>query len=177
MAQRAKPGAGYKSVAERLAAQMRQRSRREKRDALAAELATIGAARVVIAGGPRRGKSTIAEKLASDGRRYHHGEELKDRPEWAGLTEDEKWSAGSQLASEWLDEQGSWVCENVAMARALRKWLKRNPEGKPADVVVHLSGEVVDTVPGQEGMATGCETVWRQIRGELALRGVKIIEQ
>jgi hypothetical protein len=174
--QRVRPGAGYPSLQARLAAQLAFRDRHAKRDALAAELQASGARRVVIAGGPRRGKSIVAEKLVAPGVTHHHGEELKDRPEWAGLTREEKWSAGSLLASQWLDEPGPYVCENVAMARALRKWLARNPMGKPADLVVHLTGPVIETSGGQEAMATGCETVWKEIRSELVMRGVRVIE-
>lgn len=164
--QRVRPGTGYKSLQERLAAQITFNQRRLKRDALAAQLIESKAQRVVIDGGPRRGKSEIAKKIAADGRRYHHGDELR------GL----EWSAGSQLASEWLDEDGPYVLDNVAMGRALRKWLARNPTGKPADVVVHLSGAVIESNSGQESMATGNDSVWKEIRSELVMRGVRVIE-
>jgi hypothetical protein len=123
--------------------------------------------RIVITGGPRRGKSTVARKLATDGRRYHHGEELKRY----GLGPE-----GSQKASEWLDEPGRFVCENVIMARALRKWMARNPTGKPADIVVNLQHAVADTIPGQDRMAVGCETTFREILPELLRRGVRVIQ-
>jgi hypothetical protein len=175
--QRVRPGGGdYASLRERLAAQVAFGQRRQKRDALAASIAQSGARRIVIAGGPRRGKSEVAKKLLGPGVTHHHGEELIDRPEWAGMTKAERWSAGSELAATWLDEPGPFVAENVAMARALRKWLKAHPEGKPADVVVHLRDPVIETVPGQESMAAGSETVWKEIRSELVIRGVRVIE-
>jgi hypothetical protein len=145
-------------------------------DGLAKQLLRDLPPRVVIAGGPRCGKSILSEKLVADGRLLHDGEELVDRPEWAGMTKQEKWSAGSLLASRWLDEPGPWVCENVAMPRALRKWLKRNPSGKPCDLVVWLGTNVVARVKGQESMAEGCLTVWLQVRPELFRRGVRIRE-
>lgn len=127
-------------------------------------------------GGPRVGKSTVGERIAEDGRRYHHGEELKDRPEWAGLTKVEKWSKGSEIASGWFDEPGPWICENVATARALRKWLAAHPTGTPADLIVVLRMPVDQRVKGQEAMAVGVETVWQQVEPELRRRGVKILQ-
>lgn len=121
---------------------------------------------MVVVGGPRRGKSTLSQKLARDGRTYHHGEEL------LGLD----WSAGSEKASRWFDEEGPWICENVATARALRKWLARNPTGTPADLIVVLRLPVDDRVKGQDVMAAGVETVWRQVEPELRRRGVKILQ-
>jgi hypothetical protein len=62
------------------------------------------------------------------------------------------------------------------MARALRKWLARNPEGSPADLVVHLTEPVVERNRGQHVMALGCATVWNEIRPELERRETRIIE-
>jgi len=63
------------------------------------------------------------------------------------------------------------------MARALRKWLVRNPiSGKPCDVIVNLRHPVVDRTAGQDAMARGCETVFRPLVPELLRRGVRIVE-
>ena len=121
----------------------------------------------MIAGGPRSGKSTLGEKLAKvDGRRLRHGEEL------VGLD----WSTGSAKAASWLEEPGPWICENVAMARALRKWLLTHPTGTPADLIIQLNTQVAERTPGQSAMAVGCLTVWREILPELTKRGTKILE-
>ncbi len=88
-----------------------------------------------------------------------------------------EWSAGSLVASAWLDEPGPWICENVAMARAMRKWLTRNLSRPfPADLVVHLDCQVAERSPGQSAMARGCQTVWNEIKPELMRRGVRILE-
>jgi hypothetical protein len=124
--------------------------------------------RIVIAGGPRAGKSTLAANLNSDRRyRIHDGEEL------VGCD----WSAGSLQASRWLDEPGPWICENVAMSRAMRKWLARNPTKPfPADLIIHVGLQVVDRLPGQQSMALGCQTAWEEIKPELMRRGAFILE-
>ena len=46
--------------------------------ALASRLVGNLPPRVVIAGGPRSGKSWLAEQLKTPGYRFHDGEELKD---------------------------------------------------------------------------------------------------
>lgn len=122
----------------------------------------------MIAGGPRSGKSHLAATLKRDGFRLHDGEELKRLG--VGLGPD-----GSAAASRWLDESGPWICENVIMARALRKWLARNQTGLPADLFIQLDTQVTERVKGQQAMADGCQTVWDQIEPELVRRGAKIL--
>jgi len=107
----------------------------------------------------------LASKLETEGYRIHDGEEL------VGL----EWSAGSEQASRWLDEPGPWICENVAMARAVRKWLLRNPKGLPADLFVQLDTQVAERTAGQQSMAVGCRTVWDGIEAELTRRGALIL--
>lgn len=62
------------------------------------------------------------------------------------------------------------------MPRAIRKWLLRNREGVPADLVVFLGFPVVARSRGQHVMAMGCETVWNEILPDLRRRGANIIE-
>jgi len=115
----------------------------------------------------REAASHLGRKLAN-GRKVHDGEELKRLS--VGLGPD-----GSLAASKWLDEPGPMICENVIMARAVRKWLLRNPTGLPADLFIQLDTKVAERVPGQERMAIGCRTVWDEIEPELVRRGAKIL--
>jgi len=133
---------------------------------LAEELASNTPRHLVIAGGPRVGKSTLTRKLGA-------GRMVRGSDALIGLG----WSGASEAASRWFDEPGPWICEGVAMPRTLRKWLRRNPgAAKPCELVVWLGAPVVQRVAGQDAMAAGCLTVWREIRPELFRRGVRIRE-
>jgi hypothetical protein len=122
---------------------------------------------VVLAGGPRAGKTTLAEALGTDPDRTVRGSDALAELEW---------SESSLVASKWFDEPGPWLFEGVVMPRALRKWLARNPDGRPADLIVWINDPVVERNRGQHVMALGCNTVWREIRPELVRRGQEILE-
>ena len=38
------------------------------------------------------------------------------------LIDTHEWSAASAEVARWLDDEGPWIIEGVAMSRALRKW-------------------------------------------------------
>lgn len=117
--------------------------------------------RIAIAGGPRCGKTTLA---ASFGEARHTDD----------LIGSKDWSAASAEVATWFDADDPWIIEGVAVPRALRKWLIAHPDGKPCDVVHWLITPHVPLTKGQLGMLRGCETVWREIVGELTRRGVEI---
>lgn len=118
------------------------------------------AMRIVIAGGPRCGKTTFAATLG----------EAKHTDDLISMG----WSEASAETSSWFDATGPWVVEGVAAPRALRKWLAAHREGKPCDVVHWMGRPYEQLSPGQLGMLRGCETVWAEIVGELRRRGVEI---
>lgn len=122
--------------------------------------------RIVIVGGPHVGKTTLANRLKSDYgfSKTFHSDDVKHLG----------WSESSEHASKWFDESGEWVIEGVQMARALRKWLKANPDTSlDADVVV-LSQSFDELLPGQVSMAKGVQTVMREIEPELKRRGARV---
>lgn len=118
--------------------------------------------RVVIVGGPRTGKTTLAARY-------------RDVPVWH--TDDyikRTFEQSVEAMLPLLDEPGPWVLEGVTTVRVLRAWLRAGHSGKPCDEVICCWEAKMALSRGQETMAKGCRTIWSQIAGELLLRGVEI---
>lgn len=120
--------------------------------------------RILIAGGPKTGKTTLAARLAK---------ELGVTPRCTDEVMGMGWSESSAEAAKWLDAP-KYVIEGVACARALRKSLAANPDGKPCDVLYMLTTPHAELTPGQSAMTKGIATVFSEIRWQLELRGVEI---
>ena len=125
--------------------------------------------RLVIAGVPRAGKTTAAEKFGE----LRQGDPIRHTDD---LIADFEWSAASLEVSRWFDEPGPWLIEGVATVRALRKWLAAHPTGTPCDGILWLDKPREQLTPGQTTLAKGCRTVLEGIREELERRGVEILE-
>jgi len=119
--------------------------------------------RVVIVGGPKTGKTTMAVGLCAPVTIH------TDHDMAAG-----DFSAQSAAVAQQLDRQTPYVMEGVTAVRALRKWMQAHPEGKPCDTVVRLTRPHTALTPGQASLAKGCDTVFREIEPELRRRGVVI---
>lgn len=114
--------------------------------------------RIIIVGGPRRGKSTMAQQIldnAADGqarRMVQHlpvircGDPLSKvkepragveyLPEGIPISGDD--GAAQWVADNWFTLPGPWVCEGWVMARALRRWLQDVPSfGQDAPMRLH----------------------------------------
>lgn len=118
--------------------------------------------RIVIAGVPKAGKTTLALGGQYPGRVLHTD----------ALIRPKAWSEVSAEAAAWFNEPGPWVIEGVAAVRALRKWLAWHPTGRPCDRVLWLGSPRIELECGQATLAKGCWTVWRGIRDEVRARGV-----
>lgn len=138
--------------------------------------------RILITGGPRTGKTTLADKLQATGLTANppgpmlrHTDDLIAQCTHLGK---EGWSEASRLASEWLNEPGPWIIEGVAVCRALRKWREAHPgEPPPVDKVIRLTMPHVALTKGQAAMAKGEETVWQDIAGWLLGEGVSMNDE
>jgi hypothetical protein len=117
--------------------------------------------RIVIAGGPRTGKTTLAASL---GLPVFHTDDLIPLG----------WVAAGAAAADWIDQPGPWVIEGVTVARALRRWLKRH-DGAPCDLIAFLARPAIPRTRGQEAMAKGCAKIFSEIAPLLAARGVRRI--
>jgi len=128
--------------------------------------------RIVILGGPRTGKTTLAMSTGQETATapVRHSDDLIEELKHLGK---DAWSEGSRRVAEWLDAPGPWIIEGVALARALRKWREAHPgEPPPVDKIIRLTTPHVALTKGQAAMAKGEETVWQEIAGWLLGEGV-----
>lgn len=116
--------------------------------------------RTVIVGGPRAGKTTLADRLG--GTVIHTDDAVAD-----------DWSQRSAMLSHTLGTPGDWTMEGCAAVRALRKALAARPHEKPCDHVMWLTPKIPLT-PKQEAFRKGCETVFRAVEPHLVRLGVLI---
>ncbi len=158
--------------------------------------------RVVITGGPRTGKTTLASSMAREfiaasghstcnhcraaGGRFAETSGVGRWPDPCPVcgmlplvrhTDDTMgrfgWSEGSAEVARWMDEPGPWIVEGVAASRALRKWRDLHPDQPPpADRVIFLTMPHDLRTKGQASMAKGVETVHAEIEEWLAAHGV-----
>ncbi len=123
--------------------------------------------RIAICGGPRTGKTTLACSIGGE-----PGVVLRATDD---LIATHDWSAASAEAATWFDtEPGPMVVEGTAVVRAIRKWLRAHPDGRPVDVVKLLTRPKVPLTPGQAAMAKGHAKIWAEVEPELRRRGVAI---
>lgn len=119
--------------------------------------------KIAIAGVPRAGKTTRAKTVALAIGELRSTDSLKEVGDW---------SKESEIAAAMFNESTPFVMEGMVVPRALRKWLKANPEGRPVDEVLWMGKPKVETSKGQDAMGKGAETVMREILPELVRRGV-----
>lgn len=120
--------------------------------------------RILIVGGPRVGKTTLAGKLAVEhGIVPLHTDDLIGR---------RTWSEASDEVRLWMEQRGPWCIEGIAAVRAVRKWLAVHAEGTPADALYLGSTPHETLTDGQASMTKGHERIWSEVKDELARRGL-----
>jgi len=123
----------------------------------------MSAKQIAIAGGPNTGKTTLARQWTD--RVIRSTDTLVDLCAW---------SEQSEAVSHWFDAPGSWVIEGCTVVRALRKWLRRNPTGKPCDKVIFLTRPYKAWTRSQGVMASSDWARWLELKPMLVERGVLI---
>jgi hypothetical protein len=143
--------------------------------------------RIVLVGGPRSGKSTLARELRAQHIPTYCGDPLSAvkepedlvtyLPEGLPISGDD--GAAQWIADNWFTMPGPWCCEGWVMARALRRWLAGNTRDgigrgssgmSPCDRIVVFQRQHAHAVtkPGQVAMAKAVATVWAQIAHHFA---------
>jgi hypothetical protein len=135
--------------------------------------------RVVIVGGPRCGKSWLADELADHiiGCRVFCGDpKSKVKEPLAGInylpegldfgSESSQW-----IVDNWLTLPGPWVMEGHIMARVLRKWMRQFAGVEfeaefPCDEIYVFTEQrpELDLLPGQVSLHRGVMTEWEDCR-------------
>lgn len=131
--------------------------------------------RIVIVGGPSRGKSTLAHELhTKHGTPVFCGDPrskvVYTKPYTTYLPEGLDFAgdsgAAAWVAEHWFTMPGPWICEGHVMARALRRW---SASCMPCDRIIVLDREAHrETTRGQEAMHKGCMKVWNEIASDFA---------
>ncbi len=108
--------------------------------------------RILIVGGPKTGKTTLAETMRAPAR---HTDDLIDQAAWAEVPD---------IVCAWMANDGPWVIEGVQTARALRRWLRDRPdEPLPVDRVIVLDSPHVELTGRQEGMRKAVMNIFAEV--------------
>jgi hypothetical protein len=118
--------------------------------------------KIVIGGGCRCGKSTLAEALGRE-----HGLPVYRADDLMHMG----WSEASDAFADVIAYGRDGIYEGVAAVRAMRKLIKRMGS-RPCTRYLHLTRAWTPLTPRQAGLNTAVETVWRDVAPKLRARGV-----
>jgi len=124
--------------------------------------------RIVIGGGPRTGKTTLANELKTV---WHVPGPLRHTDD---LIENLTWRMASQIVAGWFDQPGPWIIEGVTVSRALRKWHQQHRgSGPPIDCCIFLEEPYEPLTAGQAAMTWGVATVHSEVAEWLREHGIR----
>lgn len=113
--------------------------------------------RVVIVGGPKVGKTTLAEELGAP---VLHTDDLIGSCSWEDVPD---------AIVEWMSRPGPWTIEGVQTARALRRIVRDRKETPKVDRIVVMTRAHAARTPQQEAMAKGIMKIWSEVEPVLSL--------
>lgn len=108
--------------------------------------------RIIIVGGPRTGKTTLAGELGIEP--VLHTDDLIGTHSWEDVPD---------AVCEWMRAPGPWVIEGVQTARALRRFVRDRGELPPVDQIIVLAHPHVELSKRQEAMTKGVMKIWREV--------------
>lgn len=137
---------------------------RQRHDVLRAETAV----RLLIAGVPRSGKTTLSAELESKHRcAAMHTDDLIGKLDWSEVSR--------HVAEDWFTRAGPWVIEGVAVPRAIRKWFRdMRRTDAPCDRLIWMPVPRLELSAGQRAMAKGCISVYDEVIKRLLETGVEV---
>jgi broad-specificity NMP kinase len=135
--------------------------------------------RIVICGGPRTGKTTLANEMFSGAAPGFESAGLIASVRYTDdLIGKLEWGEDSAEVARWFDSLGPWIIEGVTTVRALRKWHANHyGERPPVDCVILLTTPYEPLSKGQATMAKSIENMFRDIEPWLREHSVEIEER
>ncbi len=119
----------------------------------------------VIIGVPQSGKTTHANANYPEDMIVHTDDLLSTVTDW---------SKRSEKIVEVMLEKEEFCIEGCDAVRGLRKFMKQNPEKKPADLVVWWGTPRTELSNRQAGFGKGCKKIFDEILPELLELGVGV---
>ena len=106
---------------------------------------------ILIIGLPRCGKTTAADKMATE-------ETVTISTD--GLISQYEWSVFSDKVCDLLKQPGPWIIEGCSAVRGLRKYLKEG--NKPDFEILWCGSPYIPLVGRQIGFAKSLESMWKE---------------
>lgn len=123
--------------------------------------------RVVIAGGPRVGKSTLFRSMALDYPVAIGTDDFMHLP----------WEAVPNAVISVLERSDDWLLEGVQALRVLRRWIRDRTDYPGVDLVYYLTEPMAARTPRHWSMAKAIDKHWRDVVPRLAADGTDIIRE